>query len=237
MKKFITIAALILGVLFIFSATSVFAQYAYFGVKGGINLANVWGEDTDPDGALFIGWDDKKIKIGFAAGGYSTIVLTNWFALQPELLFTMQGTSYEYSEELPGYSFWVKETLKLGYIQLPVLLKFYIPMEGNVKINAFAGPYVAYNVYAKARVQVEETGFEDYDEIEDIEDDWGWGVRKFDYGAVAGAGVDFIIKGRQLTVDARYTIGFANIFQDLTGWPEDPVFRNGTISVMVGIGF
>ena len=225
MKKFITIAALILGVLFIFSATSVFAQYAYFGVKAGVNFANVWGEDTDPvNGYPYYGWDEKKSRIGFVGGVYSTIVLAKIFAIQPELLFTMQGAVYELGD--------TKAILKLNYIQLPVLLKFYIPMAGNVKPNLFAGPYGSYNLSAKEKMEVAEVEIYDV-EIDEI-------IQKFDYGIVFGIGFDFIVfNDKQLTVDARYNLGLAKIFKDVPvpGTNEDPVFRNGTISAMVGIGF
>jgi hypothetical protein len=237
MKKFITIAALILGVLFIFSATSGFAQYAYFGVKGGINLSLNYGENTDPE----YWWDpsDKKPKIGAVGGVYSTIVLAKIFAIQPELLFTMQGIKWAYEESAIDYEDAL--ILKLNYIQLPVLLKFYIPMKGNVKINLFAGPYVAYNITSKYEAWAEQGGVSLGEMDGDIDDDWTWAgnpieTRKFDYGVSFGLGVDFIVfSDKQLTVDARYSLGLANFF---TAEPaDDPEMKNGTISAMVGIGF
>ena len=236
MKKFITIAALILGALFIFSATSVFAQYAYFGVKAGVNLSYAYGDNSDAESW---GWDpaDKKPKIGFVGGVYSTIVLTNWFALQPELLFSMQGIKWAYSE--PNYEDHL--IFKLNYIQLPVLLKFYIPMAGNVKPNLFAGPYAAYNISSKYEIWVEEFGSTTVDIERDIDEDWTWDgspieTRKFDYGAVFGIGVDFIVFGdKQLTVDTRFSLGLANFFK--TEPAEKPDIKNATISAMVGFGF
>ena len=229
MKKFITIAALILGALFIFSATSVFAQYAYFGVKAGVNIATWRGDDADLLGSIY----EKKPRIGFVGGVYSTIVLAKIFALQPELLFTMAGTKYKY-DEFSEYDYY---TLKLNYIQLPVLLKFYIPMPGNVKPTIFAGPYGSYNVsdkyYNEWYLPSTVWGEGDYDG--DISDDF-MEVQKFDYGVVFGIGVDFIIfSDKQLTVDARYNLGLANVFD--ADPLDDPDIKNGTISAMVGIGF
>ena len=79
------------------------------------------------------------------------------------------------------------------------------------------------------------------DDEGDIDEDWTWDgfpieTRKFDYGAVFGLGVDFIIFGdKQLTVDARFNLGLANFFKAEPA--EDPAIKNATFSAMVGFGF
>ena len=234
MKKFILIFTFILGVIFIFSTTSVFAQYAYFGLKAGVNIASWRGDDADPE--VFWGTDsEKKPRISIVVGGYSTIVLAKVFAIQPELLFTMQGVKYEW-EQSPFYDNLI---LKLAYIQLPVLLKFYIPMPGPVKINLFAGPHVSYNVIDKW-VEEWDVGFGEDTDDGDIDEDLTWSgesieTKKFDYGVVFGVGSDFIVKSIQITVEARYTLGFAQIFETTSG--EEIDIKNGTLSIMAGVGF
>ncbi len=235
MKKFILIFTFILGVIFIFSTTSVFAQYAYFGLKAGVNMASWRGDDADPE--VFWGTDsEKKPRISIVVGGYSTIVLAKVFAIQPELLFTMQGVKYEW-EQSPYFD---NITLKLAYIQLPVLLKFYIPMPGPVKINLFAGPHVSYNVIDKYENEWD-FGLLGSGEIdEDIDEDMTWAgesieTKKLDYGVVFGVGSDFIVKSIQITVEARYTLGFAQIFETTSG--EEIDIKNGTFSIMAGVGF
>lgn len=234
MKKLILIFTFILGVIFIFSTTSVFAQYAYFGLKAGVNMASWRGDDADPE--VFWGTDsEKKPRISIVVGGYSTIVLAKVFAIQPELLFTMQGVKYEY-EVSPLFD---NITLKLAYIQLPVLLKFYIPMPGPVKINLFAGPQVSYNVIDKWEYEWDYGLGEDTDDG-DIDEDYTWSgesieTKKLDYGVVFGAGSDFIVKSIQITVEARYTLGFAQIFETTSG--EEIDIKNGTFSIMAGVGF
>jgi len=51
----------------------------------------------------------------------------------------------------------------------------------------------------------------------------------FDYGISFGLGSDFIIKGYQLTQDARYSLGFVKLF------PQDN--KNRIFSIMVGFDF
>jgi hypothetical protein len=60
-------------------------------------------------------------------------------------------------------------------------------------------------------------------------------VRRFDYGAVAGIGVDFIVAGLQLNIDARYSLGLANVIIPEIG--DEPSIKNGVFAVMAGIGF
>jgi len=230
MKKTVLIIALLVGVIFLFSTASLFAQYAYFGIKGGITLSTFHGDDSD---AADWGASTKQSRMAFVVGPYATIVLAKVFAIQPELLFIMKGAKYEYTDI--GYT--DLTTIKLDYVELPFLFKFYLPMAGPVKFNLFAGPQGSYNITHKYKYEEEELGLPGYEEEGDIEDYFlGLAeVTKFDYGAVFGAGIDFIIKGIQMSVDARYDLCFAPIL-DITGI-SDFDLKNGTIAVMVGVGF
>jgi opacity protein-like surface antigen len=234
MRKCIVIAAVVLAV-FIVSATAVFAQYAYFGLKGGLSVGMFWGDDADADVFWYAG-SSKSPRIGFIGGGYSTIVLAKMFAIQPELLFVMAGQGYDY--ESGGEFDYI--TLKPNYIQIPVLFKFYVPMPGMVKVNLFAGPYGAINISDKYFNEWDIAPFIPGSFEGDISDDLTWlgspvDVRRFDYGATAGVGVDFIVAGLQLNVDARYSLGLANVIVPEN--VDEPNIKNGVFAVMVGVGF
>ena len=231
MKKIFIITCIV----FLFSATSVFAQYAYFGLKGGINLASFNGSESD---AADWGSSTKGSRFGFTVGAYSTIVLAKVFAIQPEALFTMNGAKYEDKGlTTAGSAYTDTMNINLNYIQIPVLLKFYVPVPGMVKPNVFAGGYLGINISHKYKYEYEVAGTVVFEEEGDI-DDYFLGLAEIttlDYGPVFGGGIDFIVAGMQMSVDARYSLGLADLLEVATG--TEFSIKNGAFSIMYGIGF
>ncbi|MBA7471675.1 hypothetical protein ES707_06984 [subsurface metagenome] len=174
-----------------------------------MNIANIHGENVEDV------WDSK---IGICAGGFITCSLSDLFSIQPELLFTMKGSKAEESG--------MKVTMKLNYLEIPVLVKLSIPTPGTVKPSLFVGPSLAIKLSGKAKVE-----YAGESEEADIED-----LKSTDFGLVFGGGVDFALGQGKLTVDARYTLGLTT-----TREPEDPDekidMKNGAISIMVGYSF
>src|SRR5882762_4649771 len=80
------------------------AQKLSFGVKGGLNIASL----TDID--------NSSSRVSGHLGGFANFKFTNW-AIQPELLFSWQGSKFE----LPGDD----GTYALTYINIPVLFQYY----------------------------------------------------------------------------------------------------------------
>ncbi|MDD3642712.1 MAG: porin family protein [Candidatus Krumholzibacteria bacterium] len=128
MKRF----ALVMFVVMAFAA-SASAQTMMAGLKGGLNIAKMTGDDVP---------DDASWLYGGAGGGYFTYKFSDMFAIQPEVLFMMKGFSMDVEDET--------YKMKLNYIDIPVLLKVCIPTEGSVKPSIFAGPYLGLLLSAKA---------------------------------------------------------------------------------------
>ena len=80
------------------------AQKTYFGVKGGLNFSSIEVEDGE----------DFEGKTGMHVGGLAHIHITRQFALQPELVFSMQGGE----DESDNMKF------KLNYINIPLLAQY-----------------------------------------------------------------------------------------------------------------
>ncbi|EJL59186.1 porin family protein [Flavobacterium sp. CF136] len=154
-----------------------------FGVKGGLNMSNLYTDDAD----------DENILYGFNAGVYATLPVSDFVAIQPELLFTTRGSKLEYNNALAQGN--VK--LKLNYIELPLLVRVNITKNFNIH----AGGYASYMVSAKS------TGDGDF-EFEDQynTDDFN----RFDAGLAGGIGVDF----NPLSVGLRYNYGLTTIEKD-----------------------
>lgn len=154
-----------------------------FGVKGGFNMSNLYTDDAD----------DENILYGFNAGVYATLPVSDFVAIQPELLFTTRGSELEYNNALAQGN--VK--LKLNYIELPLLVRVNITKNFNIH----AGGYASYMVSAKS------TGDGDFEfENQYNTDDFN----KFDAGLAGGIGVDF----SPLSIGLRYNYGLTTIEKD-----------------------
>lgn len=120
-KLIVVIAALMI-------AGTAHAQHVNIGIKGGLNLYTISG---DNDG-------DYSIKPSFHIGLLGHIHLADNFALQPELVFSAQGTKYESN----GEDF----NLNLNYINVPVLFQYMF--DNGFRLQA--GPQVGFLVSAEA---------------------------------------------------------------------------------------
>ncbi|MCK4321302.1 PorT family protein [candidate division WOR-3 bacterium] len=189
--------AIVLVLLF---STSVFAQGLTFGVKGGINYNKFFGENSE----------GSEWKLGFAAGAVAAFDVTDMLIIQPEVLYSMKGSGIE----------GVDASWDLTYIEIPVLLKYSIPMDGMIAPNLFIGPSLG--ILISSEVTLADVTVDAKDETKSI-----------DFGVVFGAGVDFDLGTGKVTIDGRYTYGFTSI--DDTGLDAD--IKNGGLSVFVGYLF
>ncbi len=86
----------------VFTASLISAQQAQFGLKAGVNVASA---NVSP-GA------DYDSKAGLHVGGLAHIHLSKNFALQPEVVYSMQGGERGDTK------------LKLNYINIPLLVQY-----------------------------------------------------------------------------------------------------------------
>ncbi|MBZ0269838.1 PorT family protein [bacterium] len=200
-----------LGLVLSLATSAAAIDLIHAGVKGGVTVANMSADPSDSELA-----DSRN---GFAIGGYLGIPLgMTPFTIQPEALFTMKGDS----EEADG----VTGSMKLDYIEVPVLAKAsFLPM-APAKPSLFFGPAVAYNLSAKTAV--EGGGLDGETDVKDT-------MKSMDFGLVVGAGLDMSLAGgaKSLGIDVRYTHGLTNTIDSDTGAEA----KNKTISIMGTIGF
>lgn len=191
MKKSIkTVAALAL--LIGLGSNSAQAQIndgtAQFGVKGGVNFSNMYTDDVS----------DNNVLTSFNAGIYAMLPITDFVAIQPEVLYSRKGSELTYDNAFATG----KAKFKLNYIEVPILVK--ANLTKNVSVHA--GPYFAYLV--DAQVTNESSGgslnFEDTYNNDDF--------NKFDAGLSAGIGFDFESVG----IGARYNYGLTTVGKERT---------------------
>lgn len=105
-----------------------------FGVKAGLNISNLTGDGVDTDS-----------KAGFNAGGFATIPVSSMFAVQPELLYSVEGAKSGDTK------------LHLNYINIPVLFQY--------RKSGFVGelgPQLGILASAKAKADGESADIKDY---------------------------------------------------------------------------
>lgn len=203
-----------------FSTTAVAQQEVKFGPKAGINLANLSGDV-----------EDNKMLIGFHVGAFAEIKFNDKFAIQPEILYSAQGTKLEYSETLMGISYTSEADTKLNYINVPIMAKYYVAPSFAVE----AGPYVGFLMSANSKGSSSAAGVTaEFDE--DIKDelnsiDFGLGIGasfNMDNGLFIGARANFGLT----TVDKDYTenVGGVNVTVEAADIKNSPV-------IQIGVGY
>lgn len=93
MKKVLLVALLVLGL------TNLNAQETKFGIKGGINFAQITGANS---------LNTERIT-DFNIGVMAEIPISEKFSFQPELLYSKQGSSVNFD-----------------YLNIPLLVKYYV---------------------------------------------------------------------------------------------------------------
>lgn len=132
--------------------------------------------------------DNSTPRVGVHAGGLVEIKIAPKFAIQPELLLSLQGAKSKYSEASPGYSYASENKINLTYLNFPVMAKFYV----IPKLSLEAGPQIGLLVGAKNK----------YTETEN------------DGGFVTTFSSTQDIKGGLKTAEASFNLGASYYFTD-----------------------
>jgi len=135
---------ILLSLLFL-STTSIFAQdnRIRFGVKGGLNGSTVTGREI---------FDSNTPRISFHIGGVVEIPLNAKFSIQPELLYSRQGSRFGLVNEIrqgPNdlpFLFDVDFDFNYDYLTIPILFKYNI----SERFRAGVGPQIDYLLNAKS---------------------------------------------------------------------------------------
>ncbi|WP_194850780.1 porin family protein [Nonlabens antarcticus] len=200
MKKLLVFAVVALG-----SIGFAQAQEIDFGVQAGVNFANLQGDDVD----------DVDSRTGINVGLTGEYAFSPNFGLMVGAIYSQQGAE--------GEAAGIKQTLKLDYINVPVLAKFYL---GGSGFSIDAGPQVGFVVNDESKFEGGGvTVTEDFD-AETIDLSVGGGLSyKFKEGTT--------LEG--LSASARYMVGLTNIYEDNDTFSDD--ITNQVFSINLGYKF
>ena len=211
------------------------AQEVKFGAKLGGNLSTASIDAPSVEGAA-ISVPDNKSLVGFHVGGFAEIKLNDKFSVQPELLFSMEGSKFESSSagEMFGvpYSESTESTVKMNYLNIPVMAKYY----ATEKLFFVAGPQVGFLLSAKQDTDytftmggTTESGSEDG---VDVKDDF----KSVNFSLGFGGGYYFT---ENIFAEARYNVGLSNIAEEVSeeGVTFEPEFKLSAFQISVGYKF
>jgi opacity protein-like surface antigen len=102
-------------------------------------------------------------------------------------------------------------TLKMNYVEIPVLLRVDVPVSGGTKPYFYGGPAVSFK--ASCNVEATSQGVTVSASCDELEAQ-GAKLKSVDYGVVVGAGLGFDVGGRLLTIGARYNHSLADIAEN-----------------------
>ncbi len=142
-----------------FLLTIMYAQQTHFGLKAGVNIASVAIDNGDDYGS----------KAGLHIGGLAHIHISQHFALQPELVFSMQGGKDDVTK------------LNLNYLNVPLMAQ-YMTLDG---FRLQTGPQLGILVGAESKVGDVEVDVKD--DLSSIDFSWSFGAG---YLFPSGFGID-----------------------------------------------
>lgn len=191
------------GIVILFSicTLAVSAQNSRFtwGVKAGMTLNS---------GAIDIDFIEQKARLGFLAGMTVDYALANDFYLQSGLFFMTKGAKIEAETEIEGYAVSGNIVVNQMYIQLPITAAYKLRVGDNTKIVFNAGPYVAYGIGGKTKLEgkidVPSLDLSMRDKFNTFGDN---ALKRFDIGLTAGVGAEF----GKITVGINYDLGLIDI--------------------------
>jgi hypothetical protein len=128
MKKLFLILTFSSAIAITAQAQTDFQTKAVFGLKAGANLSNVY-DDTNEQ---FV----SDPKLGFVAGGFLTLPIGKFFAIQPEILFAQRG--FHSTNSTLGINY--ENTRTTEYIDIPVL----ISIRPSKYVSILFGPQLSY---------------------------------------------------------------------------------------------
>lgn len=178
----------------IFISVTVMAQNekVKLGVKAGLNISSLNFYESELS---------SSSKTGFTAGLMVEIPVAKNFSLQPELLYSQQGTKTSFfDQDVTNSNF--KGTIELNYLNIPLMLKYYV-IKG---LSLQAGPQIGLLLKANSKYQDNFLGYENQE---------SFNLKKYSSGIDTSInfGLGYQFKDKFYT-DFRYNISYSNVFKD-----------------------
>ena len=169
-----------------------------YGFKGGLNVSNTsTGVGSGPS------YKDPKAKMGFAAGAFVNIPLSDRFSLQPELLYSKEGSKQDGLPPSASSSNYTQLfEMNLNYIILPVMVQLNDEESG---LYIEAGPQLSWLATSKLASSI------DVSNILPLEPFKAYFNSRV-LSASLGAGINLL---NGIGIGARYNFGITPVTEDI----------------------
>jgi hypothetical protein len=182
------------------SSTALASAQVQFGIKAGYNLANFSQSGSGTT-------EDTKAKSDFSAGILVSLPLFNSFYLQPEIMYSGQGTKVS---ELG-----TDATFNYDYLNIPVLFKY----QHESGFFAETGPQVGFLLSANVKADGQSSDAKSSSQTTDFS--WAFGLG---YKTKMNIGID-----------VRYNLGLTDVNKDTSGGSiKNSVFQFGLFYLFGG---
>lgn len=149
-------------------------KFINIGIKGGLNVFNINNNNNA----------NYDSKLGVNAGLIGHIHLTRQIALQPEIVYSVQGAKFNTAG--------ITTKLNLGYINVPLMLQYMF--DNGFRLQA--GPQIGFLASAKSKTN-------------NLSVDVKNSFKKVDFAL--GAGIGYVEPSSGLGIDVRYNLGLSDI--------------------------
>lgn len=187
-----------------------------FGAKAGLNISSLTFDESELN---------SSSKTGFTAGLMAEISLAKNFSIQPEILYSQQGMKISYSDAEVENSHY-KSTIELNYLNIPVMLKYYV-LKG---LSVQAGPQIGILLKSNNKSEDNFLGYQNKD---------NYNLSEFANGVDTSVnfGLGYQLKNK-FYADARYNISYSDIFKDANDtYIINSDMKNRVFQITVGCFF
>ena len=173
-----------------------------FGLKGGLSFSQHYGtEERHPEYHVSSQWRES-----FALGAFLYFPVTCRFGLQQEVLYVRKGSHQDISLAILEVPTTLDVTYDADYLEIPVLLRFAWLRSEHLTVGSFSGFAMSLMVHDSYRLRGE---VDDGNQVIPLRADADMReVDMFDYAFTYGTLLEFVLWGRQVGLEHRFTIGW-----------------------------
>jgi hypothetical protein len=180
------------------------------GVKGGLSSARFTGSSLDR-----VEW-----ARGMAGGLFVTAGIVDDLSFQAEAIYVRKGASISFTTGNVMRS----GTLRVDYLEVPVLLRIDWPRNSSTSLHVMGGPAAAIRLKCS---YIES----DSADVECASGGLSLDVHTFDAGMLAGAGLDLNLNGVRIVTELRLAFGLMRVDAG-----EDHRRTNEAVTLLLGLG-
>ena len=230
-KEAFSIIAMVLFLGFFSRAFCQNTPFVQFGIKSGFTMSDLYGSDTYLLDSLMIADGlAPHARFGLPFGVSFSTRLNAYWGLGVELFYTMKGKKYVYSLTRNDVTGTLDYIFKFNYLEVPILLKFFIPGESDFNSNFYAGFSPGFLTAALQHMKIDVEGKTYLDTSSSFYNN----CNTIDYGIVFGAGGFVSEETIDVTLDLRCTVGLSSVFKRQRYETEAVDIKNWQVMVLLG---